>query len=295
MNRKAIYLVLIMALTVFGYFGIEAGTEIYQRWEQENKWEDIRDSFMGDMQSPIIIDEDENNTDILDNEDNVNSDDENNEVSDSENNTDITQNVVITEYEVPVRNIDFNELKRTQNEDIYAWILIPDTNIDYAVLRHSTDDGYYLNHNIDGSKGYPGCIYSERVNSKNFTDKNTILYGHNMKNGTMFKGLHEYNTYEHMKAKPYVFIYTEKYILVYKVFASQVADDKHQIKDYDISSKDKWMKYIAGLIKNSTDTGVYDSTTQIGVDSRILTMSTCTGRDHERWLVHAVLINAIER
>ena len=78
------------------------------------------------------------------------------------------------------------------NPDVYAWISIPGTSIDYPILQHASDNTYYLNYNIDGSYGYPGCIYTENLNSKDFTDSNTVIYGHNMKNGSMFAGLHQF-------------------------------------------------------------------------------------------------------
>ena len=72
--------------------------------------------------------------------------------------------------EVPEKNIDFDKLHKEVSEDIYAWIYIPDTNIDYPVFQHPTDNAYYLEHNVDGSEGYPGCIYTENYNSKDFSD-----------------------------------------------------------------------------------------------------------------------------
>ena len=72
----------------------------------------------------------------------------------------------------PGKVIDWEAL-REENEDIYAWIYIPNTNIDYPILQHPTDDMYYLEHNLDGSSGLPGCIYTEKINAKNFTDQNT--------------------------------------------------------------------------------------------------------------------------
>lgn len=86
--------------------------------------------------------------------------------------------------------VDFAALWE-QNEDVYAWITVPGTLVDYPVLQHPSDDEYYLHHTIDHVEGLPGSIYSETVNAKDFTDMNTILYGHNMKNDTMFGSLHE--------------------------------------------------------------------------------------------------------
>ena len=64
------------------------------------------------------------------------------------------------EVQVPV---DFAKLKKA-NPHIYAWINIENANVDYPILQHETDDSYYLNYNLDGTKGYPGCIYTEKIN-----------------------------------------------------------------------------------------------------------------------------------
>ena len=93
------------------------------------------------------------------------------------------------------------------NKDVYAWITVPGTVIDYPILQHATDNTYYLNYNIDGSYGYPGCIYTENMNSKDFTDNNTVIYGHNMKNGTMFAGLHKFEDRSFFEENTKVYIY----------------------------------------------------------------------------------------
>ena len=74
---------------------------------------------------------------------------------------------------------DFGQLHE-QNQDIYAWIVVPGTQVDYPLLQSETDN-YYLDYNLDHSKGYPGCIYTNQCNRKDFSDYNTVLYGHNMK------------------------------------------------------------------------------------------------------------------
>ena len=87
--------------------------------------------------------------------------------------------------------IDFAEL-RSINDELYAWIRIPNTNIDYPIAQSATDDLFYLNHDMYKGDRFAGCIYTESGNSKNFTDPNTVVYGHNMRNGSMFQNLHYY-------------------------------------------------------------------------------------------------------
>lgn len=91
--------------------------------------------------------------------------------------------------------VDFDSLK-SQNPDIYAWITIPGTDIDYPVLQKTDSedpyDNFYLDHTVDLTEGLPGAIYSQAVNHKDFMDSVTVLYGHNLKNGGMFSSLHKF-------------------------------------------------------------------------------------------------------
>ena len=71
--------------------------------------------------------------------------------------------------------IDFAALQE-QNPEVYAWIQIQDTNIDYPILQREGDNGYYLDHTIDGEKKTEGSIFTEDYNSKDFEDPNTVIY-----------------------------------------------------------------------------------------------------------------------
>ena len=117
------------------------------------------------------------------------------------------------EDEIP---IDFASLKET-NPDIYAWIEIPDTNVNYPIVQSADDDSYYLNHTIDGQEGYPGSIYTEKVNAKDFSDFNTVIYGHDMKDGSMFKDLHKFEDADFFEQHDKVTIYTENECKTYQI------------------------------------------------------------------------------
>ena len=115
--------------------------------------------------------------------------------------------------------IDFDTLQE-KNPDVYAWIQIPGTLVDYPILQHPTDRLYYLNHTIDGTAGLPGSIYSEAIHPKDFSAPMTVLYGHNMRNGTMFGSLHDYEDPAELTEAPYVYSYLPEKTLVYQVFAA---------------------------------------------------------------------------
>lgn len=192
------------------------------------------------------------------------------------------------ETEIP---IDFESLWG-MNLDIYAWIEIPGTKVDYPILQSATDDSYYLNHNIDGSEGYPGSIYTESYNGKTFEDFNTVIYGHNMKDDTMFGDLHKYEDSAFMKENSQVIIYTPEKILTYQIFAAVVYDDRHILKTYDFSGAGDRQEFLDSLNTLRDMRSNIDSSVEVGPQDRILTLSTCIGgEDHHRYLVEAVLID----
>ena len=194
---------------------------------------------------------------------------------------------------IPEKEVDFVDLQENTNEDIYAWIHIPDTKIDYPVLQHPTDNSYYLNHNLDGSRGYPGCIYTEDYNKKDFTDSNTVLYGHNMKNGTMFAGLHKYGDSEYLEEHPYIYIYTEEGLLAYEIFAAYQSGDEHILYAHDgFEDRKVYGKYLEEILNMRSMGSVLKEGAEVTEDSRIITLSTCiSGKPDNRFLVQGVLLN----
>ena len=200
--------------------------------------------------------------------------------------------------EIPEKNLDWNKLHK-ENEDIYAWITVTDTTVDYPVLQHPTDNTYYLNNNIDGTPGYPGCIYTEDYNAKDFSDKNTVLYGHNLKDKTMFSSLHNYEEDDTFSKDQYIYIWTENDVFVYKVFAAYEFNSNHLLLNYDYNNEYVYEQYIKDIF-NVKDNGYGIANIKDDIDvtkeDRIITLSTCT-TDHnsdQRFLVVGVLISPEE-
>ena len=194
-------------------------------------------------------------------------------------------------YEIPEKNLDWEAL-RAQNEHIYAWIYIPDTNIDYPVLQHPTELNYYLDRNLDGSSGYPGCIYTQNLNDKDFMDPNTILYGHNMKNGSMFQNLHNYEDSVFFDENRYAYIYTPDETYVYEIFAAYDYSDKHLLYSYDFETPDSFDLYLDEVksVRGMSDHIREES--EVNGNSHVITLSTCiSGKPNNRWLVQAVMLN----
>lgn len=193
---------------------------------------------------------------------------------------------------IPEKNVDFETLKEQTNADIYAWIYIPDTMIDYPILQHATDNTYYLKYNIDGSKGYPGCIYTENYNSMDFTDPVTVIYGHNMKNGSMFAGLHKFEDSEYFEEHPYVYIYTPEKLLVYEIFSACIYSDRHILLNHDFTDRvvfDYYLSEIESVREMGTNRR---EDVEVTVDDHIIVLSTCVAnKSDKRYLVQGVLLN----
>lgn len=193
---------------------------------------------------------------------------------------------------IPEKEVDFADLQKNTNADIYAWIYIPDSKIDYPIVQHPTDNYYYLNYNLDGTKGYPGCIYTEDYNTKDFTDPNTVIYGHNMKNGTMFAGLHNYEDIQYFDENPYVYIYTPDELLVYEIFAAYEYDDRHILYNFDFSNETIYQNYLDEISNIRTMNCNIREGVEVTTDDKIITLSTCIAtKPDNRYLVQGVLLN----
>lgn len=182
------------------------------------------------------------------------------------------------------RNIDFDAL-RAINPDVVAWITIPDTEIDYPVLS-TTDNEFYISHGMDRKEHKSGAIFIDANNLPDFSDQNTVIYGHNMKDGSMFAALHSYEKQEFLDTHPYVFLYTpDGTEHVYQIFA---AHDTHESGDTYIlrfAGAPQFLEYIRtmqGLSPVKTDT-------EITATDDIITLSTCIlGQETQRYVLQAV-------
>lgn len=205
-----------------------------------------------------------------------------NDTVDTEVLIDETQDI----YECPV---DFEGLWKT-NQDVYAWITIPGTEIDYPILQHATDNTYYLNYNIDGSYGYPGCIYTENMNSKDFQDNNTVIYGHNMKNGTMFAELHKYEDSSFFEENQKIYIYTPDEEFSYTIFAAYIYDDRHLLYSFDFSQKEIYEAYLDEIMNMRSMNALIRDDLEVTAEDKIITLVTCISNQPEkRLLVQGVL------
>ncbi|MDE7222891.1 MAG: class B sortase [Acetatifactor sp.] len=193
-------------------------------------------------------------------------------------------------YDIPNKAVDIEALQESENGDIYAWIIVPGTVIDYPVLQHPEQLDYYLDHNVDNSKGYPGCIYSQNLNSKEWDDPNTVLYGHNMKNGSMFAGLHYYEDPEFLEENQYIYIFTQNYVRVYHIFGAYEYDNRHLLLAMDTTDPAAFAKYLVDVrnLKGIRDNFLEE--VPVSIEDNVLTLETCiANKPDRRYIVQAVL------
>lgn len=174
---------------------------------------------------------------------------------------------------------------RQANPDVIGWILLPDTDINYPIMQ-GQDNDFYLNHTWLGEPNAVGSIFMEYRNRKDFTEYNTILYGHNMINGSMFTDLSRYTGYHFHKDHPYVYIATDNGVLRYEVFSAYQADLGSATYGLSFRQEDTKKEFLIHALKNSK----YEMGIAPELTDRILTLSTCSGTGgNTRWVVHARL------
>ena len=188
--------------------------------------------------------------------------------------------------------INFEELTNL-NPDLYAWIRIDGTVIDNPVAQSSnSDQNYYLHHNYLGNYEFAGTIYSQKHNTKYFIDRVTVLYGHNMLNGTMFADLHKFSDEDFFEEHDSINIYIDGHILTYKIFAAYEYDDRHILNSFEFHDDEVYEQYLYDCLNpHSSNSNVREGVT-LTTEDRILTLSTCTNyNSNKRYLVQGVLIN----
>ena len=193
-----------------------------------------------------------------------------------------------SDEEIP---IDFQSLW-TDCPDVYAWIRIPGTKIDYPVCQLAEgDQSFYLNHRADKVEEFAGAIYSENYNKRDFTDPVTVLYGHDMANGTMFQNLHLYEDRAFFDRNREVLIYLPDKVLHYRVFAAYNTNDDHLLLNNDcFRDPDVYYRFLQDILAQRSMNGFVDQNVQLTRDSRILTLSTCNAYDDQRYLVQCLLV-----
>ncbi len=206
-------------------------------------------------------------------------------------------------YEELKNSVQLNEMKQSDspginheklleiNKDYVGWIDISGTSISYPIVK-GEDNKFYLKHNFFQERDFVGSIFMDYQNSIVGLDQNTIIYGHNMKDKSMFGSLKGYLDEEFYKKHKYL-TFTLPNNQTYKgLIFSVYSTTKVEWLKTDFREIADFASYL-GSINNQS---VFQTQTEVGEEDFILTLSTCTDRgDDERIIVHAKLLNEGKR
>ena len=180
--------------------------------------------------------------------------------------------------------IDFSELQQV-NEDIAGWLRIRALDISYPVVQ-GEDNDYYLHRTFEKEDNFAGCLFVNCDNDRDFTDQNTIIYGHNMKNGSRFGKLKQFREEETYNKSKYFWMFTPDLIFQYRIFSAMVVN-KTGLAYQTFYSDEDFNEWINKAFEGSE---VENSGIQVTSDDHVVTLSTCTGDDSTRFVVMGKLV-----
>ncbi len=191
-----------------------------------------------------------------------------------------------TKYQSP---IDFKKLQN-ESSDIFAWINIEGTDIEYPVLFRKGDNSYYLKRNIYGEYDRNGSLFIEDYNKTDFSDPVTIIYGHHMSSGAMFGKLQQiYTNPESFRTHNRITIYTPEKELVYRVFCAVPLDNSHILYYNNFGNALEFERFFEKVYNTRSLLSFYDETVKVTPDDKVLMLSTCFETDYsKRYVVMAV-------
>lgn len=188
--------------------------------------------------------------------------------------------------------VDFDELMKI-NDDTVGWIRFykEPSQINYPVVQ-GEDNDLYLHKTFSANENTLGAIFVDAAASSDFTDKNTIIYGHRMKDGSMFRKLEEYKDKDFWKENPYFYIYTpDGKEITYKIYSVGQVLDTSDTYLTSFANEEDYQKFLDMTVKEAD----YDTGVKVTTDDTIVTLSTCTAAsDENRFVVRGVKEKEVE-
>ena len=279
-------LLIALCIGLFGYSLYMIGSTIIDNYQSENKYAEIRadETDERDLVARTSEMAEPNNMPTV--MDFLNADGEYNEYVEEE------YKESSANTGARYRRIHKNFLAQSEKyEDMYAWIYMTDTSINYPVMK-SDNNSYYMTHNFKGEEYRAGSIMADyRTGDDFYSNRNIIIYGHDMRNGSMFRSLRNWCLNSSSKKKmssSQIEIYTKEGVYIYKVLAFYVDNRFEYSKPY-FSSKDDFLGYIDKITSKST----VKANQSFDENSHICTLVTCTnGVDADaRHIVHGIMTN----
>lgn len=200
---------------------VSIGTHYYNRWKTEKMYEKIGETAFTEPETepaPTIVIEQEEETE--------------------------------PEYVSPV---DFESLWEI-NPEVVGWIKVPDTRIDYPILYHADNNEKYLHMDLEGNESVSGAIYLDFQDEPDFSSLHNVIYGHHMKNGTMFKDVMKFREQEFFNEHQEIYLYLPDREVVLKPFACLYTNADGSRRKTEFSDEAELQEYVEEM---TSDAGVY--------------------------------------
>lgn len=266
MNEKINKIILILLEIMFGLLSIYVAVQLYNILKDYKQASDEYDQLSQQVISVEVIEEKD-------------------EMMESEDDLLVESGSILDlpyDYDVPSYSIDLENMK-TRNSDTVGWIILPDSKINYPIVR-SKDNTEYLTRSFEGKQTSSGAIFMDMYCVDNFSCKNTIIYGHNMKNGTMFRALNNMTDKEYFW-RHHIFCLDfgngfEEYEVISCYETVETDLSSWRIAFQDQEEYESWLEKIAN--RCNYDCVDYD------VNKNTITLSTCRGKSDGpgRFIVH---------
>ena len=194
------------------------------------------------------------------------------------------------------RVINFAELQAA-NPEIFAWIYIPGTNVDYPILQHPAEEDFYLTHDMYGKSDIWGSLYIQNCNRKDFSDPVTMIYGHCAVNDYMLSTLHRFRDKAFFDTNRYMYIYTPEKNYKLLTISAYEWGDRHVIKNRNLfneSVRQSYFDYV--LAPESNSVNVLEGV-KLTTQDRIVQLSTCLDpyiSSNRRYLVTGQFIEEVQ-
>lgn len=247
-NKVAYYVILVILLGILVFSVSKIVSYFKQQADAENIQAGVEDQFV------TPDDSQQSDPDVPDNGEN----------EDEDENKEPEKKPEPVKPEPETISVDFAGLT-SKYPDVVGYIYSAYTGINYPIVQSSSND-YYLNHDLDGNVNNNGSIFMEHLCSSDFSDQNTIIYGHNMKSGLMFAHLINYKNQSYYNAHPYFYIYTPNQNYKLNLFAGFVCE--HDDEVYALSLSQSQLEAMAAKSTFKSNIGV--------PTGNVVTLSTCS-------------------
>ena len=183
---------------------------------------------------------------------------------------------------------------KEENSDIFGWLTVSGTNIDYPAVR-GDDNSFYLNHSYTGEYLSIGSVFADYRCSDPSDDRNTVFYAHNIKNGAMFHDVEKFFDKDFLN-KQFIMLSTETALYIYKPFSVYESRSNYGYFKTSFAQADEFVSFAEEVAGNTEIIPTDTSVSFFGEKDRIITLSTCTNLSFgKRYVLHAKLIMTVQK